>query len=222
MTPKPKPPAQGMQRDGLDPKTADRKKPGRLGIVETQLFHFAAPPNPLRLESGKTLGPITLAYETYGQLNKDRANAVLVLHAFSGDAHAAGYHEGDEDPGWWDTMIGPGKAFDTDKYFVLCINVIGGCKGSTGPSSENPETGKPYGLQFPFITIADMVEAQRRLIDHLGIEKLLCVSGDRWAACRRFNGWRLTPSACGAPSRLPPRSSIPRSKSPLMRWAGKP
>jgi homoserine O-acetyltransferase/O-succinyltransferase len=179
VTPKPKQPADGRLRDGLQPKSpaAGGRKAGSLGMVKTELFHFAEPPNPLRLESGQTLGPVTLAYETYGKLNNERTNAVLVLHAFSGDAHAAGFHEGDKDPGWWDTMVGPGKAFDTDKYFVICINVIGGCKGSTGPSSINPQTGKPYGLQFPFITMADMVEAQRRLIDHLGIDKLLCVSG---------------------------------------------
>jgi homoserine O-acetyltransferase len=123
------------------------------------------------------LGPVTLAYETYGTLNRTRTNAILVAHALSGDAHAAGFYEGDSAPGWWDVMIGPGKAFDTERYFVICSNVIGGCKGSTGPSAENPRAGKPYGLDFPVITIADMVEAQRHLVDHLGIEKLLCVTG---------------------------------------------
>ena len=148
-----------------------------LGIVETRYHTFAEPPEALRLESGGTLGPVTLAYETYGTLNPERSNAILVLHALSGDAHAAGFHEGEEAPGWWDAMIGPGKPFDTDRYFVICSNVIGGCKGSTGPSSLDPQTGKPYGTKFPFITIADMVHAQRRLIDFLGIEKLLCVAG---------------------------------------------
>jgi len=145
--------------------------------VETQYYTFAHPPNELVLESGEKLGPITLAYETYGELNKDRTNAILILHALSGDAHVAGYHKGDRKPGWWDNMVGPGKAFDTNKYFVICSNVIGGCKGSTGPSSINPATGKPYGLDFPVITIRDMVNAQRYLIDYLGIEKLLCVAG---------------------------------------------
>jgi len=148
-----------------------------IGIVETKYFTFAARPNELLLESGLTLGPVTLAYETYGGLNSDRSNAVLVAHALSADAHAAGYHEGDKEPGWWDNMIGPGKAFDTNRYFVVCSNVIGGCKGSTGPSSVNPVTGKPYALDFPVITIADMVQVQRHLIDHLGIGKLLCVVG---------------------------------------------
>jgi homoserine O-acetyltransferase len=150
---------------------------GSVGIVQTKYFAFAEPPEELILESERALGPITLAYETYGTLNRDRTNAILVAHALSGDAHAAGFHEGNPAPGWWDVMIGPDKAFDTDRYFVICSNVIGGCKGSTGPSSFNPRTGKPHGLDFPIITIADMVEAQRRLIDHLGIEKLLCVTG---------------------------------------------
>jgi homoserine O-acetyltransferase len=150
---------------------------GSVGIVKTENYTFAEPPEPLVLESGRVLSPVTLAYETYGTLNRDKTNAILVAHALSGDAHAAGFHDGDSAPGWWDVMIGPGKAFDTDRYFVICSNVIGGCKGSTGPSSINPLTGKPYGLDFPVVTIADMVEAQRHLIDHLGIEKLLCVTG---------------------------------------------
>ena len=148
-----------------------------VGIVKTQYFTFAEPPGELKLESGQVLGPITLAYETYGSLNKEKSNAILIEQALSGDAHAAGFHEGDKEPGWWDSMIGPGKAFDTTKYFVICSNVIGGCKGSTGPSSINPKTGRPYALEFPLITISDMVNAQRYLIDHLGITKLLCVVG---------------------------------------------
>ena len=148
-----------------------------VGIVQTKYFTFAEPPQELLLEGGQKLGPITLAYETYGELNPDKSNAVLIVHALSGDAHVAGYHEGEKDPGWWDSMIGPGKAFDTTKYFVICSNVIGGCKGSTGPSSVNPKTGKPYALDFPIITIADMVNAQKYLIDYLGIKRLLCVAG---------------------------------------------
>jgi len=148
-----------------------------LGIVETKFFAFAHPPHELELEGGSRLGPITLAYETYGKLNARRSNAILILHALTGDAHAAGFHEGDRDPGWWDNMIGPGKAFDTDEYFVICSNVLGGCKGSTGPSSVNPKTGRPYGLDFPLITIKDTVNAQRHLIDHLRIDKVLAVAG---------------------------------------------
>ncbi len=151
---------------------------GSVGIVSTHYYTFAAPPNEMVLESGSRLGPITLAYETYGTLNKARSNAVLILHALSGDAHVAGRHaETDRKPGWWDSTVGPGKAFDTDRYFVICSNVLGGCMGSTGPSSVNPATGKPYGLDFPVVTIGDMVTAQRALVQHLGIERLLCVAG---------------------------------------------
>ena len=153
------------------------KDKNSVGIIETKSFTFAKPPDELVLSSGQKLGPITLLYETYGRLNKDKSNAILVLHALSGDAHAAGFYKGDTKPGWWDIMIGPGKALDTKKYFVICANVIGGCKGSTGPASLNPKTGKPYGLDFPIVTISDMVEAQRHLVDHLGIKKLLCVVG---------------------------------------------
>jgi len=123
------------------------------------------------LESVEKLGPIELAYETYGELNAKRSNAILVLHALTGDAHVAGQD------GWWSNLIGPGKGIDTEKYFVICSNVIGGCKGSTGPSSINPKTGNPYGLSFPIISIKDIVETQKHLIDHLGIEKLLSVVG---------------------------------------------
>jgi len=144
-----------------------------IGLVETSLFNF----DELVLDSGARLSPITIAYETYGNLNDDKSNAVLIEHALTGDAHAAGFHKGEEKPGWWDDMIGPDKAFDTKKYFIICSNVIGGCKGSTGPSSLNPKTNKPYGLDFPLITIADMVRAQKRLTDHLGIKKLLSVVG---------------------------------------------
>ena len=149
------------------------------GLVETKYFHFANSPDELILDSGEKLGPITLAYETYGILraNKEKSNAILVCHALTGDSHAAGYHKDDEKPGWWDNMIGPGKAFDTDKYFVISSNVIGGCKGSTGPSSINPKTNKPYGLDFPIITIKDMVNAQKHLVDYLGIDNLLTVAG---------------------------------------------
>lgn len=142
-------------------------------MVKTQYFTF----DELALESSEKLSPVTLAFETYGELNKEKSNAVLILHALSGDAHAAGIHEDDGRAGWWDEMIGPTRAFDTNKYFVICSNVIGGCKGSTGPSSINPGTNKPYGLDFPMITIKDMVEAQKRLIDHLGIDRLLAAAG---------------------------------------------
>lgn len=141
-------------------------------IVETQVTLIPS----LTLDVGETLKDVTVAYQTYGSLNSDRTNAILIEHAFTGDAHAAGIdHEGK--PGWWANMIGPGKAFDTDRYFVICSNVLGGCRGTTGPSSINPATGQPYGLRFPGITISDMVRLQKALIDHLGIPKLLAVAG---------------------------------------------
>jgi homoserine O-acetyltransferase len=147
-----------------------------VGLVETQSWTFDEPV--LELECGRTLSPVTQAYETYGELSPERDNAILVFHALSGDAHVAGWHSPEDDkPGWWDIMVGPGKPFDTTKYMVICANVIGGCKGSTGPASLNPETGEPYGLDFPMVTIGDMVRAQKMLIDHLGIRRLLAVTG---------------------------------------------
>ena len=148
-------------------------KNDKVGIVQTQVFGF----DTLKLESGQKFGPVILAYETYGLLNPEKTNAILIVHALSGDAHAAGVHENQNNPGWWDEFIGPGKAFDTDKYFIICSNILGGCKGSTGPASINPKTGAPYALDFPLITINDIVNAQKCLIDHLGIEKLLAVVG---------------------------------------------
>jgi len=144
-----------------------------VGTVRLESIDFSSLP----LDSGERLEPFTIAYETYGRLNDQRTNAVLILHALSGDAHAAGYYAGEDRPGWWETQIGPGKGFDTERYFVICSNVIGGCKGSTGPSSINPATGREYGLGFPMVTVADMVRAQKMLIDHLEIERLLCVCG---------------------------------------------
>ena len=132
---------------------------------------------PLELESGAKIGPLRIAYETYGWLNKDRSNAILVCHPLSGDAHAAGFHDGESRPGWWDIAIGPGKGFDTTKFFVICSNVLGGCKGTTGPSSIDPATGRPYGTSFPVVTIKDMVNAQKMLVDRLGITQLFAVAG---------------------------------------------
>jgi homoserine O-acetyltransferase len=142
-------------------------------VVETQYARFES----IALDSGATLSPVQIAYETYGSLNATRTNAILITHAFTGDAHAAGIAQEGGKPGWWDNMIGPGKAFDTDRYFVICSNVLGGCQGTTGPGSMNPVTGKPYAMQFPVITIRDMVRLQRMLIGHLGITKLLAVAG---------------------------------------------
>jgi homoserine O-acetyltransferase len=149
-----------------------------VGLVEKKFFTFSEPPNEMLLENREKLGPVTIAYETCGKLNADKSNVIFVLHALSGDSHVAGYYqEDDPKPGWWDIMVGPGKGIDTDKYFVICSNILGGCLGSTGPSSINPKTDKPYGLDFPFVTIGDMVQAQKKLIDHLGITKILSLIG---------------------------------------------
>jgi len=148
-----------------------------VGIVEPHDYVFATD-EPFTLESGNTLSPVTVRYETYGKLAPDRDNAILILHAFSGDAHVAGRHtENDRRPGWWDSMVGAGKAFDTDRYFVICSNVIGGCQGSTGPGTIDPSTGKPYGMSFPIVTIEDMVRVQYHLVRSLGIDRLLAVAG---------------------------------------------
>lgn len=157
----------------------------RLPRVQTQ-FH-TLPEDAFQLENGQTLGPITLAYETYGTLSPARDNAILVFHALSGSQHAAGYNPAvpgigemwteECQSGWWELFIGPGRALDTRQYFIICCNYLGGCYGSTGPSSINPATGKPYGGAFPVLTVGDVVASQARLLDHLGIEKLLAVAG---------------------------------------------
>jgi homoserine O-acetyltransferase len=138
--------------------------------------HFGAA-EPLRLDAGLELGPWQVAYQSYGELNADRSNAILVCHALTGDQHAANRHPLTGKPGWWDTLIGPGRPVDTDRFFVICANVVGGCMGTTGPASTNPATGKPYALDFPLVTIRDMVRAQAQLIDRLGIESLFAVVG---------------------------------------------
>ncbi|MEE0024435.1 homoserine O-acetyltransferase MetX [Methanobrevibacter sp.] len=145
-----------------------------VGLVKTKFLKID---EPFELESGKSLECITIAYETYGKLNNDRSNAILICHALTGDAHAAGWHRGEKKPGWWDMIIGPGKVLDTEKYFIICSNVLGGCKGTTGPSSINPKTGKEYGIDFPVITIKDMVDVQKLLIDSFNIDQLYAIIG---------------------------------------------
>jgi len=151
-----------------------------VGVVRRKYAQFDVP---LTMRSGETLDGFTLAYETYGTLNADHSNAILICHALSGDSHVAGYytHDSDEAPGWWDEAVGPGKMFDTDRFYVICSNVIGGCQGSSGPSSPAPD-GKPYALRFPFVTVPDMVQAQRHLMDTLGIERLFAVAGGSMGA----------------------------------------
>ncbi|MFZ0034297.1 MAG: homoserine O-acetyltransferase [Sedimentisphaerales bacterium] len=149
-----------------------------VGIVKTETIRVIEQDAPLELESGKKLGPIDVAYETYGRLDDAGDNAVLICHALSGNAHVAGVNSPDDKKtGWWDVMVGPGKGIDTNKYFVICSNFLGGCSGTTGPCSTNPQTDKPYGLDFPIITIADMVKVQKLLLDKLGIKQLLSVIG---------------------------------------------
>ncbi len=143
------------------------------GLVSETVQLFDAS-NPLELRSGATLSEVDVTFETYGQLNADASNAVFICHALTGDAHAAGWRDGDKRPGWWDTMIGPGKPVDTDVWFVVCANLLGGCQGTTGPSSNNPRTGEPYGLDFPLLHMSDFVTVHRALGSHLGVT--------RWAA----------------------------------------
>ncbi len=161
---------------------------------------------PLELDCGVTLGPFTVAYRTYGTLNAARSNAVLLCHALTGDQFVLGPHPVSGRPGWWELMVGPGRPFDTDRYFVICANVLGGCMGTVGPKETNPETGRAYGLDFPVITIRDMVKAQAMLIDSLGIEQLFCVAGGsmggmqvlQWAASFPDRCFSAVPIACAA------------------------
>jgi len=132
---------------------------------------------PLAMSAGMALSPFSIAYQTYGELNAEKSNAILLCHALTGDQHVANAHPLTGKPGWWSALVGPGRPFDTDKYFIICSNVLGGCMGTTGPASTNPATGKPFGLDLPMVTIADMVRAQAMLIDRLGIETLFCVAG---------------------------------------------
>jgi len=164
------------------------------------------PGEPLKLEAGVDLAPFQIAYQTYGELNEARSNAVLVCHALTGDQHVANSHPVTGKPGWWESLIGPGKIVDTERFFVISANVIGGCLGSTGPASTNPSTGRPYGLDLPVITIRDMVRAQVMLVDHLGIDRLFCVIGGsmggmqvlEWAASYPERVFSALPIATGA------------------------
>ncbi len=161
---------------------------------------------PLRLDCGIELGPFNVAYTTYGRLNADKSNAILICHALTGDQHVANTHPVTGKPGWWLTLVGPGKVIDTDRFFVVCANVIGGCMGSSGPPDLDPATAKPWGLRFPLITIRDMVNAQAMLLDHLGIRDLFCVIGGsmggmqvlQWAASYPERCFAAIPIACAA------------------------
>ncbi len=149
--------------------------PGEVGLVQYSDFDYE---KPFTFEDGQTIPRFRLRYETYGRLNENRSNTILICHALSGDHHCAGvYSIRDRKPGWWNNMIGPGKPIDTNRFYVICSNCLGGCQGSTGPESINPDTGKPYNLDFPFVTISDMVRAQKQLIDYLEIPELYAVVG---------------------------------------------
>lgn len=178
----------------------DRNKlENSVGIVEKQFFTFAESPNEMILDNGEKLGPVTIAYETVGTLNEDKSNAVLICHALTGDSHVAGFYSDDDlKPGWWDTLIGPGKGIDTEKYFVICSNVLGGCMGTTGPSSLNPDTNKPYGLDFPVVTVNDMVVAQKELVGFLGIKKLRCVVGGSLGGMQVLKWAQIFPMMVGS------------------------
>lgn len=163
-----------------------------LFLSRRQYATVATPEQPLNLECGRTLDSVTLCYETFGQLNEAADNAIMVCHALTGDSHLAGrYHPTDPKPGWWDQVVGPGKLLDTNRYFLICSNVLGGCQGSTGPSSLNPATGEPYGLSFPLVTARDMVRAQARLLDQLGIDRLLAVIGGSLGGMQTLE-WAVT------------------------------
>ena len=150
---------------------------GAIGLVETQRVALFDQGDPLVLSSGRSLESVEVAFESYGELSPERDNAVFICHALTGDAHAAGHHGDPDRRGWWDTIIGPGRPVDTDRYFVICPNLLGGCQGTTGPSSIDPSTGRPYGLRFPAITVRDLVTVHRRLLDHLGVQRLMAGVG---------------------------------------------
>ena len=149
-----------------------------VGVVETQHADIALPEGGLCLESGGVLPELSVAYEAYGELSTERDNVIFICHALTGDAHVAGWHESEGNaPGWWDDMVGPGKPIDTNRFFVVCANVLGGCQGSTGPASAHPVDGKPYGSRFPVVTVRDMVRAQAKLGEFLGIRSWMAVIG---------------------------------------------
>jgi Homoserine acetyltransferase len=184
---------------GNDMRIAEVNKPS------SPVVHFLESA-PLKLDCQQLLAPFSIAYQTYGRLNADKSNAVLICHALTGDQYVASTHPVTGKPGWWETLVGPGKPIDTERFCVICPNILGGCMGSTGPASTNPKTGTPYGLDFPVITIGDMVNAQVRLIDHLGIEQLFSVVGGSmggmqvldWAARHKARMFSAIPIATAA------------------------
>jgi homoserine O-acetyltransferase len=191
-----------------------------VGIVETQSVTF---PEGIKLDSGRILSPLTLAFETYGTLNEDRSNAILVAHAWTGNAHLAGRnHPDDPKPGWWDAIVGADRLLNTNRYFIICCNVIGSCYGSTGPTSINPKTGKRYNLSFPVVTIRDMVRAQALLLDHLGISRLLTVIGGSMGGMQALEWATQFPDRIASAIALattPRPSPMAISLNAVARWA---
>ncbi len=185
------------------PREAGRKAGDADDPRDSLVARFGAD-KPLKLDAGVELAPFQIAYKTYGALNAAKSNAILVCHALTGDQHAASIHPVTGKGGWWDTLVGPGKPIDTERYFVICPNVVGGCMGTTGPASTNPKTGMPWGLEFPVITIRDMVRAQAMLLDHLGIDSLFAAAGGsmggmqvlQWAASYPQRVFAALPIAC--------------------------
>jgi homoserine O-acetyltransferase/O-succinyltransferase len=198
-----------VQSTHADPTlAAANDAPSRSALPDRFVADIARFPasEPLRLDCQKSLGPFEIAYNTYGTLNADKSNAILVCHALTGDQHVANQNPLTGKPGWWETMIGPGRPIDTTRFYVICSNILGGCMGSTGPASLNPQTGELYGIDFPVITIGDMVNAQARLIDHLGIGQLFAVVGGSmggmqvldWAARYKDRVFAAVPIATAA------------------------
>lgn len=191
-----------------------------VGIIETQSVTF---PEGIKLDSGRILSPVTLAYETYGTLSEKADNAILVEHAWTGSAHLAGRNSPDEaKPGWWDAIVGPGRLLDTNRYFIICSNVIGSCYGSTGPASINPRTGKRYNLTFPVITVRDMVRAQILLLNHLNIKRLLSVMGGSMGGMQALEWATQYPERIASAIALattPRPSPMAISLNTIARWA---
>lgn len=166
-----------MTHGTIEPQGEPQDRGPGVGEVYTQMVRLFTAEAPLRMDNGEQLGPIDVAFETYGALNADAGNVVVICHALTGDAHAAGHHGDPNRHGWWDLLVGPGRTVDTDRFFVVCANLLGGCRGTTGPSSINPRSTLPYGLDFPAMTVADLVRVQRALLEHLGIERVYAAIG---------------------------------------------